>query len=163
MLRKDSVYNLDEVIYIQASGTGTMSWISGENIECASCLSTRVFPSNDECYVVQTVNEYGCLAQDMVCLEITNDFAVYIPNSFTPNQDGLNDIFYVVGTGISDFQLDIFNRWGTVVFSSRDQRNGWDGNYKGSLSENGVYTYKLIYTGLNGKRYEKSGQLLLNK
>lgn len=160
---RDTVYNLDEPVMLSASGTGTISWISGENVECPSCWVSRVYPGGNECYVAQTLNEYGCAAQDMVCIEITNEFYVYIPNTFTPNNDGLNDVFYVVGSGISDFSMEIFNRWGQMVFRSTEQARGWDGHFKGDLAESAIYTYRVAYKGLNGKRYEKSGSVYLSR
>jgi gliding motility-associated-like protein len=160
---RDTSYNLDEPMYISASGTGTLSWISGENIECPLCPTTRVFPGNDECYVVKTVNAYGCTAQDVVCIDVTNDFGIYIPNAFTPNQDGLNDVFYVVGTGLSNFKMEIYNRWGQRVFLSESQTLGWDGYFKNQPSQSDEYTFKVDYTGLNGKRYQRTGSVLLNR
>ena len=160
---RDTTFNLDEPMFISANASGTISWISGENIECPSCPVSRVYPANDECYVVMTTNVYGCTAQDRMCIDVTNDFGVYIPNTFTPNQDGLNEVFYVVGTGISNFSMEIYNRWGQLIFTSQNQLIGWDGYFKGNLSEPGIYTYKVEYTGLNGKRYQRSGQVLLNK
>lgn len=160
---RDTSFNLDEPMFISAQGSGSITWISGENIECPTCPVSRVYPANDECYVVLTTNEFGCTAQDRMCIEVTNDFGVYIPNTFTPNQDGLNEVFYVVGTGISNFSMQIYNRWGQLIFSSNSQLNGWDGQFKDKACEPGVYTYKVEYTGLNGKRYQRSGQVLLNK
>ena len=160
---RDTTYNIDEEIVISASGTGTLTWISGENITCAQCPFTRVYPTRDECYTIETVNAYGCKVQDQVCIDITNDFSIYIPNAFTPNKDGLNDVFLVVGTSLSAVKLEIFDRWGALLFAGTDVMQGWDGTYKGTDCALGVYIYRVEYTGLNGKRYIKTGELLLSK
>ena len=160
---RDSTYNIDEEIVISASGTGTLTWISGENITCAQCPFTRVYPTRDECYTIETVNAYGCKVQDQVCIDITNDFSIYIPNAFTPNKDGTNDVFLVVGTSLSDVKLEIFDRWGALLFAGTNVTQGWDGTYKGSDCALGVYIYRVEYTGLNGKRYIKTGDVVLGR
>jgi gliding motility-associated-like protein len=70
---------------------------------------------------------------------------VYVPNTFTPNGDGLNDQLYSVGEGIESFEFTLFNRWGSILFQSRDLKNGWDGSYEGSLVQEGIYSYKVKY------------------
>lgn len=158
---RDTTFNLDEVAQISARGTGTLTWIYGEGIACPGCPETQVFPERSGCYRIEAVNAEGCKASDEVCLEITSDYAVYIPNSFTPNGDGLNDSFLVFGTGISATSLQIFNRWGELIFSSQDPLQGWDGSYKGSLCETGTYTFVFKYTGLNRKKHTKAGSIYL--
>lgn len=77
----------------------------------------------------------------------------YIPNAFTPNDDGLNDSFGLVGEGITEYNLQIFNRWGNLVFESHDMKSQWDGNYQNTKAEIGVYVYKITGKGPsdNGK------------
>ena len=93
--------------------------------------------------------EYGCEATDSVNIRLfcNGDGQVYIPNSFTPNYDGKNDVFYVLGRGISNIKsLQIFNRWGDVVFLKTnfaigDRSAGWNGMYKNQLVPAGTYIY----------------------
>ncbi len=68
--------------------------------------------------------------------------SVYIPNAFTPNGDEINDLFGLVGMGIESMRLDVFNRWGELIFTSERQETGWDGSYNGTMVPDGVYTYK---------------------
>ncbi len=71
---------------------------------------------------------------------------LYVPSAFTPNNDGLNDVFRArFGENITDFKLQIYNRWGQIIFESNDIRNGWDGNLKGSHQPNGVYVWMINY------------------
>lgn len=158
---RDTSYNLDEPIMLLATGTGTLNWIYGDGITCKACPETQIFPERSGCYIVEATNDFGCKVSDEVCLEITDDFTVYIPNSFTPNNDGLNDEFLVYGTGVTNTSMQIFNRWGELLFSSQDYTQGWDGRYKGQLCEGGTYTYVFKYTGLNRKKYTKSGGITL--
>ena len=77
---------------------------------------------------------------------------MYIPSAFTPNGDGVNDFFGVKAEGIKSFNLQIFNRWGEVVFESESITNLWDGSFKGERIKNtDVYVYQVKAMGLNNK------------
>lgn len=88
---------------------------------------------------------------------------IYVPNTFTPNDDGLNDYFKVEGIGIGKFNLEIFNRWGELVFASTDMNHSWDGTYKGEKIKNtDVFVYHLSSQGLYSKEYmQKEGRVTL--
>jgi gliding motility-associated-like protein len=160
----DTTFNLDEEPkVITASGTGTLTWLQGENIFCSVCPQTRINPTRTGCYVIESINEFSCKAKDEVCVTLTTDYGVYIPNSFTPNGDGINDIFLVYGYSISNVKMAIFDRWGEELFSSTEQTLGWDGSYKGKISEIGVYVYKISYSGLDSKTISKTGHVTLSK
>ena len=71
---------------------------------------------------------------------------IYVPSAFTPNNDGLNDIFKAsFGEDVTEFKLEVYNRWGQIVFKTNDIRKGWDGNIKGYKQSNGVYVWILKY------------------
>ena len=89
-----------------------------------------------------------------------------MPTAFTPNSDGLNDIFYAKGEGIKDFKMYIFDRWGLQLFYSDDLNKGWDGNYKETgikAVQEDVYVWKIEVRTLNGNAKELSGQVSLIK
>lgn len=158
---ENKTYNLDEEMIIKAVGEGELTWIYGEGIYCKDCPTTFVYPKRSGCYIVQAVNKYNCKATDEVCIDVTTEYSIYVPNSFTPNGDGLNDVFNVYGTGIIRLKLLVYDRWGEKIFESNDQSKGWDGSYKNSLCEQGVYTYVINYTTLDRKALEKSGHINL--
>lgn len=89
------------------------------------------------------------------------DFFVYLPNAFTPNNDGNNDVFFVRGRGIATMSLKIYNRWGNKVFESDDITQGWDGKYKGKEQNTGVFVFVVQGTFLNGKSFDESGDVSL--
>ncbi|MGZ3932171.1 MAG: T9SS type B sorting domain-containing protein, partial [Bacteroidia bacterium] len=94
------------------------------------------------------------------------DFGIWVPNAFTPNGDGLNDIFYAKGYGITKFNMDIFDRWGEKVFSATDINDAWDGIYQHrgqNTIEEGVYTWQIRVTNVFGKAKELSGHVTLIK
>jgi gliding motility-associated-like protein len=160
---RDTSYNANETIFIEAKGTGTLTWVRGEGIYCLDCPKTQVHPTRNGCYNVEAVNEFGCLASDDICIELTEEFTVYIPNTFSPNGDGKNELFLVYGENISDISMEIYNRWGVLLFQSDDVTQGWDGRYKDSFCPVGVYTYVVRYTGLDRKKYLKTGNVNIIK
>jgi large repetitive protein len=109
----------------------------------------------------------GCKDTVMHVVEIMPDFAIYIPNAFTPDANGLNDIFQPMGVGIDEdrYRLDIFDRWGEDVFSSTTFRKGWDGSVKGSsrMAPQGVYTYKILIYDTQGNKHPFVGHVTLIK
>jgi len=160
---EDFAANLDEPMHLNANGTGTLTWIYGDGVLCGNCPKSQIMPRQSGCYGIEAVNEFNCKAQDEVCVQVTTNYNIYIPNIFTPNFDGLNDVFLVYGTGLSNFEMYIFDRWGEQLFVSKDQLVGWDGMYKGEMSKNDVYPYLIKFTSLDGKKRVKSGHVTLLK
>ncbi|MFH1321973.1 MAG: gliding motility-associated C-terminal domain-containing protein [Bacteroidota bacterium] len=89
--------------------------------------------------------------------EVLQLFSLYIPNTFTPNGDGLNDMFGPAGTGISEFQLQIFNRWGEMIFESDNINNQWDGKFRNRIVQTGAYVYMVYANGYEKGKIFKSG------
>jgi len=160
---EDYIVNLDEPMYLTAAGNGTLTWIAGDGVLCKDCPNTQIMPKASGCYKVEVLNEYNCRAYDEVCVEVTTNYNIYIPNVFTPNDDGVNDVFIVYGTGLNKFEMTIFDRWGEKLFVSTDQLTGWTGMYKGVLSKNDVYPYTVKYQSLDGKTHTKTGHVTLLK
>jgi gliding motility-associated-like protein len=160
----DMKFNIEDPDkFLKATGTGTLSWIEGDGTYCIPCPETFLITTKGGCYKIEAVNDYGCKAQDEVCIEIIKDFGVYIPDAFTPNGDGLNDVFYVYGYNVTDFTMEIFDRWGELIFTSGDQLKGWPGTYMGKEVEMGVYVYKVSYKGLDGKVYYRTGHVVVHR
>jgi gliding motility-associated-like protein len=108
-----------------------------------------------------TYNIYGCT--DTTCQDLQARVipAVAVPNAFTPNQDGNNDIIYVNGYGIKNMTWRIYNRWGTLVFTSTNKNNGWDGRYNGVMQPQDVYMYSLDVAFTDGTSYSTKGDITL--
>jgi gliding motility-associated-like protein len=108
-------------------------------------------------------NQYGC--KDFITKVITIDpeFHLYIPNVFTPDGNGLNDVFQPKGIGINenDYKMLIFDRWGELIFESDNLHKGWDGSVKGSQGKatQDIYVYKIYVKDLKGKRHEFVGHV----
>jgi len=155
----DTTINIGDPVFIAAASSGTVHWINGDNVACAECAVTNVFPFTKTCYLAETVDSKGCRAQDEICIEVINDFGIYIPNTFTPNNDGVNEMFTIYGFGIKDFSLKIYNRWGELLYEGNGE--GWNGTYKGSICEQGTYIYKAEITPYKGKFQQRAGHVNL--
>jgi len=96
-------------------------------------------------------------------VKIYPEILVYIPNAFTPNDDGLNEAFKPVFTGIdpNNYDFYIFDRWGNIQFHSNDPEIPWDGKNNEKLCESGVYVYFIIYHSVTGKKFKLRGNVTL--
>lgn len=108
-------------------------------------------------------NTYGCMDVTMKKIKIDPVYALYIPNVFTPNGDGLNDIFQPKGVGIdvNNYRMLIYDRWGELVYESNNFNVGWDGAIKGNKNKatQDVYVYKIYTQDLKGNKYEYVGHV----
>lgn len=157
----DTTFYFDEIMFLNASGTGTLTWIYGDGIICKVCPNSQIQPQQSGCYVIDAINDNGCKSSDKICVTIIKENAIYIPNTFTPNNDALNDVFYVYGVGINEMDLKIYNRFGHIIFYSKHQLDGWNGFYKNELCPMGTYVWCLDYTGPDGKKKHKVGYVTL--
>lgn len=117
-------------------------------------------------YIVQlkATNMYGCVDSIYQTVIIEEETTLYIPNAFTPNNDGDNESFSAQGIGIDSagFTMYIFDRWGEKIFQTSDINEGWTGKTKsGVIAANGIYAWKLIYRDFNGDNKIKSGHVTL--
>ena len=97
-------------------------------------------------YNVRIVDANGCEA--FLDVEVTERFPrVFIPSAFSPNNDGENDEFAAVTDCNLDYSMQVFNKWGSIIFSTTDIAEGWNGTYKGKEVPDGIYSYKVFYTG----------------
>jgi gliding motility-associated-like protein len=99
-------------------------------------------------------------------VQIQPSIVYYIPSAFTPNGDGLNETFGIVGEGIVEYNIQIFNRWGNLIFESNDPKIQWDGNDHNEKAPTGTYVYKITGKGLVGdgitqKKINENGQVTL--
>ena len=109
------------------------------------------------------INEFSCSDTTSKTISVFPDLIYYIPNAITPNGDGLNDVFNVVGLGYADmYNLKIYNRWGELLFESNKISEGWDGRFMGEYVQNGVYIYLVTFRDIGSKkRIFKDGNVTL--
>lgn len=113
--------------------------------------------------IVATANDGGLKQSISNVVEIIKEPNLYYPSAFTPNRDGLNDIFKVFSQYTNTFELRIFNRWGELLFTTEDLSQGWDGTYKGNLMPEGTYVFRAKITDFAGREFDRSGSVVLLK
>ncbi len=111
-------------------------------------------------------SNHGCMDTIVKNIIVGEDFEVFVPNAFTPNGDGLNDVFQPKGYGFSKYELQVFDRWGEKVFASNDVTQGWAGNYQkrgDNVVEEGTYVWRITLTTVFGKSSELTGNVTVMK
>jgi gliding motility-associated-like protein len=126
----------------------------------------HIFPVDTGMYLVSLIieNEWGCLDTIFHPIYILPTPIFYIPNSFTPDGDGVNDYFQVRGSFLREVTMTIYNRWGQEIFNSfglDPVEKGWNGTYKGIDVKQDVYVYKVLIIDLEGKNHELIGNVNL--
>ncbi len=143
------------------------TWSPATNLSCADCATPTLVVGANTTYVVTVENKFGCKASDTVnIVSFCKNAQVFIPNAFTPDGDGANDVLMVRGTGITVKSLRIFNRWGNLVFEKQsfppnEPKYGWDGKVKGVLASPDVFVYIAEVVCDNGTPYFYKGNVSL--
>ncbi|MBX2978371.1 MAG: gliding motility-associated C-terminal domain-containing protein [Flavobacteriales bacterium] len=106
-------------------------------------------------------NEGGCESSCGASVCILASTRVFVPDAFSPNGDGLNDVLYVRAPGMGSMLFRVFDRWGSVVFESRDTMHGWDGRTNKGLAPDGIYVYALEAEMMDGERISLTGDVTL--
>jgi gliding motility-associated-like protein len=140
-----------------SSGAIDYIWNYGDNVYDSSIYNPEphVYSGllQSEYYIILTaISEYGCIDTAIQIIKLSDEETIYIPNSFTPDDDGLNEIWIpVITSGINQnsYELNIYNRWGELFFSTNDYLQGWDGTFRGNQVQHGMYTYQITYSKHN--------------
>jgi gliding motility-associated-like protein len=138
---------------------GTYLWNTGATTSFLNVYEPGVYS------VILTYNETCQMFDTIVVNPLDDDPPLFIPNSFTPNGDGLNELFNPVGNNdnIIEFYFAVYNRWGELIFETRDRNKGWDGTMNNQNVQIGVYVYKIDYSSYCSpdKTINKFGHIVL--
>jgi gliding motility-associated-like protein len=160
--QKDTICNGDSVRLI-ASGATTYTWTPVTGLSCNTCPNPIATPVTTTTYTV-TGDSSGCNHQasaNVYICSVDSSMTIYIPDAFSPNGDGRNDLFIVQGTHIASFSMYIFDRWGTFVYGTSDISQGWDGTSRGIKCEQDTYVYQIIVYDNDGARHSYIGAVSL--
>jgi len=164
---------IDEVVFTDLSTGGVVNWLwnFGDSATDSAQSPSHIY-SDTGIYIVTLIvtSANGCLDTVIKPFEI-KDFSFYIPNTFTPNGDGVNDFFFGEGIGITDYEMSIFDRWGNIIFycniKGLPQSNlcRWNGVVKGGTGkiQEDVYVYKVHFTSAFKQEYTFVGNVNLVK
>jgi gliding motility-associated-like protein len=155
----------------QSTGAKTYSWDFSDGTTSTELNPRHQYTVIDD-YRIRLIvkNQFACM--DTAYLDVRTDADIIFPNVFTPSSSGstgghydvkslTNDVFFPYTSGVVSYKLQVFDRWGELIFESFDVEKGWDGYYNGKLCEQGVYIWKAAVRLSNGKTFNKTGDVTL--
>ncbi len=170
-LGPDIEINLGDSVFMDPSilGNASLSWTDPleSSLSCLSCPNPSARPFFDVQYILAGSDMFGCLSIDSIQVSVNKSREIFIPNVFSPNGDGFNDVFFVQGRGFGVIQqFQIFDRWGKQVYSAakgniNDPDIGWDGRTENGFYNNAVFVYFVEIEYLDGVVEVFSGDITL--
>ncbi|MGQ0827442.1 MAG: gliding motility-associated C-terminal domain-containing protein, partial [Bacteroidota bacterium] len=167
MASGNTTINYGQSTKLTSSGGGIYQWIPSTGLNCANCPNPTASPTASTQYCVMIKNTAGCI--DSACVTVLVELKcgfegeLFVPNGFSPNNDGQNDVLYVRGLGITGMYWAIYDRWGEKVFETTDFRQGWDGKYKGKDLDPAVFVYYLEVICITGDQIKQKGNVAIIK
>ncbi len=151
-------------MFVWTNVTTTNVWIP-EPTECLNddCSNVYDVPDQATAYVVIGTDENGCVNSDTVLIDISGVMEVFIPNIFSPNGDGSNDYLVVLGPRLFNYQIQIYDRWGKLVFESTEQKDYWDGKFEGDYLAPQTFVYMLSGETVLGDKIVREGNVSIIK
>ena len=166
-------YQIEAFTNIPASDIASISWTPSHHLSCDDCLNPKVEQLFDDAtYTLTIVNNNGCKISAKIKINVDKARAIYIPNVFTPNGDGENDIFMIYAGDLSQIKqvntFMIYDRWGETIFRAADfgpmdPQNGWDGTFKGETLNPQVFVYWAEIEFIDGLKVMYKGDVALRK
>ena len=164
---KDTIYK-GEIISLFSTNLGSnynYSWTPTVGLSDATLPNPIADPTTTTTYIVEVQDAFGCYWVDSVTIYVLDVVCdepfIYVPNAFTPNNDGVNDYLKVEASVGYELTFQIYDRWGELVFETKNIDDKWDGNYKGKKLEQGVYVYHLNFRCYNHQVFKKKGNITL--
>lgn len=143
----------------------SFQWIDDPSLSSTTIANPKANPLIDREYVLEARDANGCIVRGSVKIVVRrtpcNEEGVYIPNAFTPNGDGKNDIWYVRGNDIRSIEIAVFDRWGQRVFYATSLTTGWDGTFNGAKLDPAVFGYYVDGYCLKGDKFSLKGNVTI--
>ena len=163
---RDTIFKGESVqLTTTPNNANSYTWLPVEGLSDPSISNPIATPLKTTTYTVFIAGQGGCGITKQITIVVLSNICdepdIFIPNTFTPNGDGNNDIFNVRGNNIEVSYLSVYNRWGEKVFDSNDKKTGWNGTYKNKASKPDVFAYYVKIKCYNGKEYFKKGNVTL--
>ena len=153
-LGKDQFICPGQILSLSPGEFAAYQWNTGESLASVSIDSAAL-------YLVTVSNDAGCIESDTIDIALGCGSDIWVPKAFTPDEDGINDVFKAEAVDVPFFAMSVFNRWGQTVFESDGIGEGWDGKFEGEEAPMGIYGYAYRYTFRNGEKGVKRGNFLL--
>lgn len=158
---RDRVVFFGNDLEIESNSPYPISWEPNPALSCTACNFPTVRPRESTVLYAFVTDENSCTERDSVRIGIHGN--IYVPNAFTPDGDGVNDIFKAEGVDITYFRMEVYNRWGQQVFTSNHIDDGWNGNAPDSeyYAPADVYRYRIVAREKYGEQFEVAGHVTL--
>jgi len=139
------------------------TWKPATGLNCTYCANPLVNIDSNITYIVTMADSMGCFViLDTIPLKVIFLSNIGLPTAFTPNKDGANDIVIPRGWGVKEFlKIEIYNRWGELVYKSSDMEKGWDGTFNGKPQDPDTYAWLISFIDVNNKTQAKKGYITL--
>ena len=158
----DTIAAAGQPVQLNANGGISYLWTPATGLNDANIANPVAIVNASQTFVVKAFTPQGCESYDAVTIKIYKGPDIYLPNAFSPNADGLNDIFRGFPVGLKQFNyLKIYNRWGQLVFYTTDYNKGWDGFWKGQKQNSGVYVVIANGIDFRGNVIDKKATVML--
>ena len=157
---------LSPVIQFQnySSNVATYVWNLGDNTSSTIWSPNHMYSDTGSYNItLMLVSPNGCVDTVRGIVKVEQHFSFYVPNTFTPNGDGVNDYFKGYGVAINKYLLNIYNRWGELIYSTNDYDKPWDGRINNNLVQNDTYVYRIALTDLHEIKHTYVGNVSVIK
>ena len=161
----DTIYEGQQV-QLNSTNLGsdyTYQWTPPTNLSDPNIPNPIASPNSTTTYYVDVHDKWGCNWRDSVKINVVDVICdepyIYVPNAFTPNGDGKNDVLYVQSNVAYELDFKIYDRWGELVFETHSLSDGWDGTFHGKKVDPGVFVYHLTMTCYNHEVFRKKGNI----
>lgn len=156
-----AVINLPTPLQARNIGDNVL-WTPATSLDNPGSYNPVFTGNKEETYTIELKTNSGCITIDTQAVKVVKDITIYVPNTFTPNNDGLNDLLrpYMIGIRQLTF-FRVYNRWGQLVFESHDASKGWDGRQKSAPAEMQTMVWMLEAVGFDNKVYKAKGTTVL--
>jgi gliding motility-associated-like protein len=160
---RDTAIVINQPLQLNATGGQFYLWSPSTGLNNNAIPDPVAILNDNIQYVVTVSTAAGCFATDTINVTVYKVPAgLYIPNAFTPNSDGLNDVFRPIALGIKQVHyFKIYNRWGQLMFSTTQQNQGWDGTFKSKPQEAAVFVWIIQGVDYLGNKISKKGTVTL--
>ena len=156
----DTTINAGSSSFLHGDSGGNYLWSPPDGLNCVDCANPIATPFSTTTYLLISMDEYGCMASDEVTVNVIGSVDVNIPNAFSANNDGINDVYHIILNGAQLIHFSVYDRWGQLIYFTESGPIAWDGTSSGKDQEVGVYVYRIEYE-LNGVKILRSGSITL--
>ena len=158
----DTVAAPNQPIQLQASGGLSYQWSPATGLSDAGISNPVATNAVSQTYYLKASTPLGCETFDTINIKVYDGPQLYLPTAFTPNGDGLNDVFRVFPVGITHFDyFAIYNRYGKIIFYTKNEGEGWDGSFQNNPQNPGTYVWTISGADYKGNKITRKGTVVL--